>query len=259
MGLTSRKIKAPPLGVVEPWAMAVEARLNFLWEAAESTLATCPAASRLYVRQLRDAAAKSGRALHPTLSQRFCDMCSSILVPGVTASARLAPLRRGAAISKSVSRKSKPRQSITLSCYACGHKTQQSGPSIGDRKKRAEDARRRARAQRSETRNKRQKLIEQIRSVQPAGSRAAGVLRLGDPSAPFSFKSAFDSSPDAQRTAKSAPRKRRRKKPRSLQARVLAGQTRGSLGKGKVAGSGDSKEGGGGGDLYSLFSSFSGV
>lgn len=92
-------------------------RLDFLWHQALAHLPTNPTYSRTLSRQLiriRDVALAHA-ALHPRLPDLLCPNCGVILVPGLTARARLHPRRKSCPVNTTRRRRRHDKKHLATS------------------------------------------------------------------------------------------------------------------------------------------------
>ncbi|XP_054753744.1 ribonuclease P protein subunit p21-like [Lytechinus pictus] len=67
-------------------------RMNYLYQAAHCTLAQNPGntqLARFYIETMKNVAAKLVLRLDPHIKRTICKKCSSLLIPGVTATVRV--------------------------------------------------------------------------------------------------------------------------------------------------------------------------
>ncbi|KAH8548907.1 RNAse P Rpr2/Rpp21/SNM1 subunit domain-containing protein [Umbelopsis sp. PMI_123] len=106
-------------------SQAVQAKLSFLFKAANTQFASCPELSNFYLHQFQKTADHANVTLADAVQRLCCSRCGALFVAGVNCTVRLnhidASKRRKTPSSK------RCRNTVRTTCHACRHPTVVSG------------------------------------------------------------------------------------------------------------------------------------
>ncbi|CAO3673854.1 unnamed protein product [Umbelopsis ramanniana] len=104
---------------------AVQAKLSFLFKAANTQFASCPELSNFYLHQFQKTADRANVTLADAVQRLCCARCGALFVAGVNCTVRVNSIDASKRRKTPASRRC--RNHVRTTCHACRHPTVVSG------------------------------------------------------------------------------------------------------------------------------------